>query len=191
MTLLQGHSHRLLVIVGASGAGKDSVLRGWLASLPQELRPHLARRTITRAGGDSSEAHEAIDEAGFGAAQAAGAFAFAWQAHGLHYGVRWSELAPLGQGRWVAMNGSRAHLGALRAAAAQAHVIEVVAADAVRQARLNSRGREAGESVLDRLQRSVPAGSTDRRITNDGDLATAVAHLDGWWQGLSAPVQLP
>ena len=60
MIPLHDHSHRLLVIVGASGAGKDSVLKGWLSSLPHELAPHRARRTITRDADDASENHEAI-----------------------------------------------------------------------------------------------------------------------------------
>jgi ribose 1,5-bisphosphokinase len=191
MNLLQGHSHRLLVIVGASGAGKDSVLRGWLASLPPGLAPHHARRTITRDAGDASEDHETIDDAGFHAACEADAFAFAWHAHGLYYGVRWSELAPLARGQWVVMNGSRGHLHELRAAAPQAQVIEIVAPDRLRRDRLSRRGREAASHVQDRLAREVPDPCADLRITNDADLPGAVAQLSRWWQGLVTPVPVP
>jgi len=191
MNRLHAHSHRLLVIVGASGAGKDSVLKGWLASLPRGLAPHHARRTITRDAGDASEDHEAIDEAGFHAALEAGAFAFSWQAHGLHYGVRWRELEPLAQGRWVVMNGSRGHLPELRAAAPQAHVIEVVAPDDLRRARIGQRGREAAPQLQDRLVRSVPEPAPDLRIANDGDLSHAIAQFDRWWQQLTAPMPSP
>jgi phosphonate metabolism protein PhnN/1,5-bisphosphokinase (PRPP-forming) len=191
MNRLQAHSHHLLVIVGASGAGKDSVLKGWLASLPREQRPHRARRTITRGAGDASEDHEALDEAGFLAARAAGAFAFAWQAHGLHYGVRWLELEPLLQGRWVVMNGSRGHLPVLRTAAPQVHVIEVVAPDDLRRARLAQRGREAVPALNDRLARAAPDSGADLRITNDGDLSHAIAQFGRWWQRLAAPMPSP
>ncbi len=191
MNRLQAHSHRLLVIVGPSGAGKDSVLQGWLASLPHELAPHPVRRTITRTAGDASEDHEAIDEPGFLAALAAGAFAFAWQAHGLRYGVRWLELDPLAQGRWVMMNGSRGHLPDLRAAAPQARVIELVAPDDLRRARLARRGREAAPFVDDRLARAAPDAGADLRITNDGELSHAIAQLDRWWQQLTAPMPSP
>lgn len=191
MNLLHDHSHHLLVIVGASGAGKDSVLKGWLASLPREIAPHHARRTITRDAGDASEDHEAVDEASFHDARAAGGFAFAWQAHGLHYGVRRSELAPLSRGQWVVMNGSRGHLGELRAAAPQAHVIEVVAPDWLRRARLAQRGREAVPRVHDRLARAVPDPCAGLRIPNEGDLSDAVAHLDRWWQQLTTRVTSP
>lgn len=191
MIPLHDHSHRLLVIVGASGAGKDSVLKGWLSSLPHELAPHRARRTITRDADDASENHEAIDEAGFHAALEAGAFAFAWRAHGLHYGVRWLELEPLMQGRWVVMNGSRGHLPELRAAAPQAHVIEVIAPDDLRRTRLARRGREAIPFVNDRLVRAMPDPGADLRIINDGDLSHAIAQLDRWWQQLTAAMPSP
>lgn len=191
MNWLDGHSHRLLVIVGASGAGKDSVLKSWLATLPRGRGPHRARRTITRDADDASEDHEAIDEAGFHAARAAGAFAFAWQAHGLHYGVRWAELAALERGDWVVMNGSRSHLGELRAAAPQAHVVEVVAPDGLRRARLARRGREAELRLHERLARAVPDPCAELRIVNEGDLSQAVAQLGRWWQRLTAKVPTP
>lgn len=188
MNLLEAHSHHLLVIVGASGAGKDSVVRSWLASLPSGLAPHHARRTITRGAGDASEDHEAVDEAGFRAAREAGIFAFAWQAHGLHYGVRWSELAPLAQNHWVVMNGSRGHLGELRAAAPRVRVIEVAAPDHLRRARLARRGREAVVQVQNRLARAVPDSGAELRIANDGDLGDAIAQLDRWWRQLASPL---
>jgi phosphonate metabolism protein PhnN/1,5-bisphosphokinase (PRPP-forming) len=191
MTALQANSHRLVVVVGASGAGKDSVLRGWLATLPREQRPHHARRTITRAAGDASEAHEAISEARFLAELKAGAFAFAWRAHGLHYGLRRPELDPLTQGRWVVMNGSRNHLRELRAAAPQARVIEVVAPEELRRARLSRRGRETHAHLQDRLDRSVPDPAPDLRIANDGDLSHAIAQLSRWWHQLTAPTPSP
>lgn len=185
MRLLIEHSHRLLVIVGASGAGKDSVLKVWLASLPREIRPHHARRSITRSAGDASEDHETLDEPGFHAARAAGAFAFAWQAHGLHYGVRWSELAALARGRWVVMNGSRGHLRELRAAAPCARVVEIVAPEALRRERLAERGREAMPHVQRRLARTVPDPDVDLRIVNEAGLASAVTQLARWWQPLT------
>jgi phosphonate metabolism protein PhnN/1,5-bisphosphokinase (PRPP-forming) len=172
-------------------AGKDSVLAGWLASLPPSARPHRVRRAITRGGAHPSEDHEALDEASFRAAQVAGAFAFVWHAHGLHYGVRWSELAPLAGGRWVVMNGSRAHLDELRAVAARATVLEVVAPDAVREARLWERAREAGTHVTARMARQVPDARPELRVVNDGDLAAAVAQVDAWWHRLAAQAPSP
>ena len=186
MIRLRERSQRLLVVVGASGAGKDSVIGAWLESLPPQQRPHRARRTITRAAGDTSEAHEALDDAAFRAARAGGAFAFAWQAHGLHYGIRWTELAPLERGDWVVMNGSRAHLPTLRALAPGARVVEISAPDDLRDARLVSRAREARALLPSRLSRRVPDSAADLHIANDTALAVAAARLGEWWWRLDS-----
>lgn len=177
---------RLIVVVGPSGAGKDSVLRAWLASLPPHERPALARRTITRSAGDPTEAHEPIGEAGFVAAQAAGAFAFAWQAHGLRYGVRWHQLDPLWRGGWVVMNGSRAHLADLRAVAPRVRVIEVVASSATRRERLARREREDPQAAQSRLARELPAAGAELVVANDAELTLAVDTLHRWWQRAAA-----
>lgn len=174
-------SERLIVVVGPSGAGKDSVISGWLASLPPALRPQRARRSITRAA-DRHEEHEPMQPGAFGAAAAAGAFAFAWQAHGLHYGVRHAELGPLATGGWVVMNGSRDHLPQLLARAPRAHVVEIDAPAAVRAARLRGRERETHDQRLARLARSVRCPGCELRIENAGHLADAVGALDAWWQ---------
>lgn len=179
-------SARLLVVVGASGAGKDSVIAAWLASIDEAARPHRARRTITRPAHEASEDHEPVDAARFESLRAARAFAFHWDAHGLRYGVRHEALAPLVAGRWVVVNGSRAHLPALRTVAPGARVVEIDASAAVRAARLGGRGREAGEAIAARLERVAPVVGADLRVLNDGSLDAAVATLDAWWHGLPA-----
>lgn len=175
-------SGRLLVVVGASGAGKDSVVDAWLAALPPARRPHRARRTITRTAHSASEDHEAVADADFDALLARRAFAFHWDAHGLRYGVRHEELSPLLGGGWVVVNGSRAHLPALLAAAPRAWIVEIDAPATLRAARLGDRGREDGGAVSSRLARTVAEVPADLRILNDGPLDAAVATLDAWWR---------
>jgi ribose 1,5-bisphosphokinase PhnN len=105
-------SERLLVVVGPSGAGKDSVLAAWrhrLGAFPV----HFAQRVISRQA-DANEQHEPISACDFARAVAAGELATWWHAHGLSYGLRWRELSPMAQARWVVVNGSREHLPALR-----------------------------------------------------------------------------
>jgi ribose 1,5-bisphosphokinase len=184
MTPRLNGSHRLIVVVGASGVGKDTVISAWLAALPAGQRPHRAQRVITRPAGDDSEPHEAVELTAFLALQAAGALALVWTAHGLHYGIRSTELAPLARGQWVVMNGSRAHLAELRALAPDAQVVEVVADAATRLARLQARGREPPGPRLDRLRRCVAEPAADFRLHNDGDLRAAVRQLDAWFQPL-------
>ncbi len=185
MSAAIGGSERLLVVVGPSGAGKDSVIAAWLATFPADQRPHRARRTITRAT-DAHEDHEPLAEADFREASRDGGFAFEWEAHGLRYGIRHEELRPLADGRWVVMNGSRHHLARLRTDAPRAHVLAIEAPAEVRAARLHQRGRETGAECIARLERGTLAVQADRTLVNDRRIEDAVAALGQWWGGLSA-----
>lgn len=185
MSSLLVASHRLLVIVGPSGAGKDSVISAWLQRQPEATRPHRTRRTITRPA-DVHEAHESITAAAFAAAREAGAFAFHWHAHGLDYGIRHGELAPLAEGGWVVMNGSREHLVQLRAVAPRVRVVEIDAQATLRQRRLHDRSREDADGRAARLLRQTRLAAADLRIVNDGPLEQAVAALEDWWTGLAS-----
>jgi ribose 1,5-bisphosphokinase len=191
MSTLPGipRSERLIVVVGPSGAGKDSVLAAWRQRLGA-LPVHFAQRVVTRPH-ERSEPHEAMSTPEFERAVAGGEFATWWQAHGLHYAVRWRELAPLADARWVVVNGSRAHLAALRQQAPKLQAVELTASPELRARRLAARGREDARAVADRLRRDPPA-EVALAIHNDTTLSSAVETLHGWWssmarRGQSAP----
>lgn len=183
MSALIRGSQGLIVIVGPSGAGKDSIIRAWLTAQPVAQRPRHARRTITRPA-DPHEDHEVADPTEFRRALAAGEFALHWQAHGLDYGVRHAALAPLEQGHWVVLNGSREYLPSLRAMAPLARVVSIDAPDALRRQRLQNRAREEADARQGRLARHVATASSDLRLLNDGTLADAVAVLHRWFESL-------
>lgn len=171
-------SRRLVYVVGPSGAGKDSVLN-WVR---QQLRPHpsihWARRTITRPARAGDEVHEAVDEAQFLALRERGAFALNWQANGLHYGVRASELAPIEQGHWVFLNGSRGHLDTTRGRFPGTTVVHVSASPDTLRQRLLARGRESAAEVEARIERLQTFPLNDARLVlNDGELALAGQQL--------------
>lgn len=185
MTARRDGSQRLIVVVGPSGAGKDSVITAWLHRQPEARRPHRARRTITWPA-DVHEDHESLTATAFSALREAGAFAFHWRAHGLDYGIRHTELAALDRGGWVVVNGSREHLPALHAGAPHAHVIEIDAPPALRCQRLHGRSREDADGRAARLLRQTAPAAADLRIVNDGALEQAVAALDRWWRSIAA-----
>lgn len=68
----------LFVVVGPSGAGKDTLMDGARRALAQGERFGFARRLITRPADAGGEEHEAIDEAGFAALAAAGGLLVSW-----------------------------------------------------------------------------------------------------------------
>lgn len=168
-------SRRLVYVMGPSGVGKDSVL-GWLkAHAPADPVVHFARRTVTRPVDAGGEAHEALSVEAFEQQVQTNAFALHWRANGLRYGVRHGQLAPLRQGQWVLVNGSRGHLPQALRAYPDMTVVHITARpDTVRQ-RLLARGRETADEVEARLQRAqafvAPPGT--HGIANDGPLRDA------------------
>jgi ribose 1,5-bisphosphokinase len=170
---------RLVYVMGPSGAGKDSLL-AWLAdNLPAQAAVHLARRTITRPVRAGDEQHHSVDAETFQGLRRAEAFAFDWQANGLHYGVHKDELAPWHAGGCVLVNGSRAYLPQALKKFPELAVVHVSAGVETLRARLLARGRETPEMVEARVRRALafqpPAHAVE--IRNDGALAAAGAQL--------------
>ena len=163
----------LVLVVGPSGAGKDSLLNAAREAFRDDARIHFVRRVITRPrdhgrSDRGGEDHEPVTDAEFVVRD----FALSWTAHGLHYGIPAEAMraAPV-----VVANVSRGVIGEAAAHSA-IHVIEVTAPPAVLAARLKARGRESAGDVARRLSRSatIPDGVTVTTGYNDGSLAEGV-----------------
>ena len=170
-------SGRLFAVVGASGSGKDTLLAGLARARPDILR---ARRTISRPPSLATEDFESVSEHVFASLRAGGAFALDWSAHGLGYGLRHEEFAPLAEGRTVIFNGSRKALPEALTRFPHLRVIEVIVSPEVLAARLAARGRESHDEITRRLQRAaqaLPAGIPAATVRNDGTPEQGVARL--------------
>lgn len=175
-------SAKLIYVMGPSGVGKDSLLN-WLRSHVQTLQPHpalhFARRTITRAAGDATEDHEAIGQEDFAKLAQEGVFALHWQAHGLYYGVRRTEMED--RSGWVIVNGSRAYVQEARERCPGMTVLHVSAPENLVRQRLLSRQRETADEVGARVLRSqtaaVDLADDDLHIVNAGSLESSAAAL--------------
>ncbi len=170
---------RLVYCMGPSG--KDSLL-GWLRThLPQPCPVHWAQRTISRAATSGGEAHEGVSPEAFAALCSEHAFALYWHANGLGYGLRHAQLAPLAQGHWVLLNGSRAYLPEALARFPDLVAVHITASPQVLRERLLSRGRETREEVEARVQRALaytpPPGAASLEVHNDGALGDAGQRL--------------
>ncbi len=162
---------RLFLIVGPSGAGKDTVIAGVMAQLAPAEGVILARRIITRPlhpGG--AEQHIPVTPAAFARLRASGAFALDWDSHGLRYGLGVELRHWLAAGMTVIANGSRGALPQARAAFGLALIAtEITARPETLAARLAARGRESAEDIAARLTRSdsLPSAPVDLTIPND------------------------
>lgn len=168
----------LVLIVGPSGAGKDTLINGARATLPEQSRIRFVRRTITRTGTIAAEAHDTVTEQAFTALTAAGAFALSWRAHGLHYGIPADIAVDLADGRIVVANVSRSVV-AEAAERYPVHVIEITAPADTLARRLAARGREDAVDVARRLARlsDLPLPNPRETIVNDGTEAAGTAKL--------------
>lgn len=167
----------LILIVGPSGAGKDTLLNGVRESLGERAPVRFVRRVITRAP-DGNEEHDSVTEAAFLELQDSGEFALSWRAHGLHYGIPADIAIDLARGWVVIANVSRAVV-ADAAKRFPVAVIEISAPADVLARRLAARGREDAVDVARRLSRAIelPMPVERQRVVNDGTPEQGVRRL--------------
>ncbi|WP_342737358.1 phosphonate metabolism protein/1,5-bisphosphokinase (PRPP-forming) PhnN [Bradyrhizobium sp. B117] len=160
---------RLVLVVGPSGAGKDTLLRLAQAACIEDHGIVFPRRVVTR---ESSAAEDNIamsfDE--FRRALDHGDFAVHWEAHGHSYALPLEINDDIRAGRAVVVNVSRTVIGALRKTYANVVVVAITAPPDVLAQRLAARARVSDGNIADRLARSVDDVATlaDVTILNAG-----------------------
>jgi ribose 1,5-bisphosphokinase len=163
----------LVLVVGPSGAGKDTLIgmaRALCAQDPQDdPRIMFPRRIVTRPA-SAAEDHDSVTPAQFDVAAGQGAYAFWWEAHGLKYALSAGIDTDLRAGRTVVCNVSRAVVRELRERYGRLTVVLVTAPKEVLLARLAARGRESGGDVAERIDRAAADDlAPDIVIDNIGD----------------------
>ena len=161
----------LFLVVGPSGAGKDTLLEGARAALAGDRRYVFARRVITRPADAGGEDHEAVGTGEFARRRERGDFMAWWSAHDLDYGLPRGLLDDLAAGRHVVANVSRGVIGDIAGRVATVRVVEITAPPDVLAARLENRGREEARGVAARLARKgakVPSSIAVTTVMNDG-----------------------
>ena len=167
-----------VVVVGPSGAGKDTLLQRVQASLDGDGRFRFVRRVITRPPVEDAEQHEPADPAAFEARREAGGFALSWRAHGWAYGIPADIDADLAADRVVVASISRTCIGEA-ASRFPVRVIEITAPSDLLARRLALRGREDAVDAARRLSRAVgvPADVEKDTIVNDGTIEQGARRL--------------
>ena len=148
---------RLVLVVGPSGAGKDTLLNGARAACAYDPAVVFPRRVVTRPKSDAED-HDSIDDASFKQAVSDGAYALWWHAHGNSYGIPASIDRDIRAGRTVVCNVSRAIIDAARQRYSFVTVVAITAPEAVLQSRLAARQRSGDGSITQRIERSAEVG---------------------------------
>lgn len=155
---------QLVLVVGPSGAGKDTLIRSAREQLADDARFVFPRRTVTRPSSEAED-NDTTTEAQFSTLLQRGHFALHWTAHGLSYGVpAWIDSG-LAEGRTVVCNVSRLIVAEARRRYANVLVIEVTAPPEVLAERLASRGRAEDGEISRRLNRSSEIGEVQVDLT--------------------------
>jgi ribose 1,5-bisphosphokinase len=165
---------RLILVVGPSGAGKDTLIARARTALAGDAAFVFARRVVTRPS-SVWEDHDSLTPQAFAEALAAGRFALAWNAHGLDYGLPREIDAAIAAGQSVVCNVSRRIIAAARQRYAEVKVVYVDAPPDVLAARLRTRGRESDVEHRQQRRADFAAPEADVVIDNGGDVETAAA----------------
>jgi ribose 1,5-bisphosphokinase len=160
---------RLILVVGPSGAGKDTLLGRARAAFADDGNIVFQRRVVTREA-SSFEDNEQMSPETFRQARMRGDFAVDWEAHGHCYGLPRTIDDDIGAGRTVVANVSRAVVDGMRRAYADVTVISVTAPPEVLAERLAARARGSDGKLADRLGRAVDDAAPDVTIANVGDV---------------------
>ncbi|TQF41029.1 ribose-phosphate pyrophosphokinase [Bradyrhizobium sp. UNPF46] len=155
---------RLVLVVGPSGAGKDTLLRLAQAACADDRGIVFPRRVVTRES-SADEDNVALGPDEFRRAREHGDFAVHWEAHGHSYALPSDINDDIRAGRTVVANVSRTVIGALRRAYANVIVVAVTAPPDVLAARLAARARQSDGDIAERLTRSVDDKSAHADVT--------------------------
>ena len=169
---------RLVLVVGPSGAGKDTLLTIARTACATDREIVFARRIVTREASPSEDNHE-IDHDSFQSALARGQLAVHWEAHGHRYALPRSIDDEIRAGRVVVANVSRMVVDAMRRVYVDVVVIEITAPPDVLAHRLAMRRRDSDGALELRLRRSaeVATVTADVTIVNVGDVETHARRL--------------
>jgi ribose 1,5-bisphosphokinase len=158
-----------VLVVGPSGAGKDTLLGLAKIACTGDRNIVFPRRAVTREA-SQAEDNEQLSPEAFRQGVARGEFATHWQAHGHHYGLPRAIEDDVREGRTVVVNVSRTVVDALRRAYAAVVVIGVTAPPEILAERLAIRARGSDGKIEQRLGRAVDeTGAPDFTIHNVGN----------------------
>ena len=155
---------RLILIVGPSGAGKDTLLGLAKAACAEDPGIVFPRRAITREA-SASEDNEEVSAGTFQEALSRGDFAMHWEAHGHRYALSRAINDDIRAGRTVVANVSRTVISAMRGAYADVVVVLVTAPPNVLAERIALRARGSDGRLEQRLNRTVEDASTAPDVT--------------------------
>jgi len=169
---------RFIVVVGPSGAGKDTLLGLARAACADDGSVVFPRRVVTREA-SAAEDNEQVSLDAFRQARTRGEFAVHWEAHGHCYALPRAIDDDIRAGRTVVANVSRTVVDAIRRGYADVTVVLITAPSEILAERLAARARSSDGQIEHRLSRAVDGVATapDVTIANVGSVENHAREL--------------
>jgi len=167
----------LILVVGNSGSGKDSIMRGVIERYPSDLKSlYLTQRYITRPYSDTED-YIAIKPEDFKKLSLQGEFVLEWHIYGLDYGIPIEIDGWLEKGHPVLVNVSRTIIKKARRMYQNLLVVFIDVPFEITLKRVKERARESGVRLEERIQRArrnQDLPDADFIVDNSGDLEDAI-----------------
>ena len=163
----------IVLIVGNSGSGKDSLIRELVKGFPERFC--TTKRFITKPL-HPSEDFIPVSKEEFDELLSNNNFFLHWESYGYHYGVSKEVLEKVDRDFIVLVNVSRQVVENSKKFSFVKSVFVRVPFEITKE-RILSRGRESGEEVSGRLNRALALenySGADFVVDNSGDLESAV-----------------
>ncbi|HIE07837.1 MAG TPA: phosphonate metabolism protein/1,5-bisphosphokinase (PRPP-forming) PhnN [Desulfarculaceae bacterium] len=140
---------RIYYLMGASGAGKDSLIQYLKENLSNRESYHFTRRYVTRL--ESGKYDISVNQERFTKLLDAGELVLHWQRYGIRYGIGKEIEQSLADGKRVIINGSRDHYLKAKASYPDLTGILIKAENQALKQRLHQRKRESDMDISARM----------------------------------------
>jgi len=174
----------MVLVVGPSGAGKDTLMSALKERLKDRAGVQFARRAITREADALAEDHDTLSREEFDLLVSVGETALSWEAHGLGYVLPKSCDAFIRSGGTVIANGSRKVLKQAADKYRTAIVLLITAPTDILADRLAARGRETKEEIRKRLERADLEPENVPNLIRIENTSTVEAGVDAMMEAL-------
>jgi len=171
---------KLFYVIGASGAGKDTLMNYARTIINGSEKIIFAHRYITRPPFTGNENHIYLTAEEFKSRIENNLFALYWESHAQFYGIGTEINNWLEKGFNVVVNGSRQYLPTARKNYPDMIVVLVEASPEIINRRLHSRGRENAMEIEKRINRTTEISADLKnciKIQNDGAIIDAGEEL--------------
>jgi len=167
---------KLFYVIGASGAGKDTLINYARTRINGSEKVIFTHRYITRPPFTGNENHISLSHEEFLTRRDAGLFALNWESHGNYYGIGQEINSWMQNGFNVVVNGSREYLPIARQMYPDIKVILICASPEIISQRLLDRGREDANEIKNRIARTAEISADIGnciKIQNDNEIEDA------------------